>query len=135
MDVDPKILRLIPPDTSTTTTIIQMIKRPFIPPSESNEMTEPNQADIMSALAAGSFRSKPASNSSLYSEITDPSALTQEAEGSKTKTNARKIYCFREGCGSVILQKGAATYLESSSTIVRPSASNPMTSRLISVAK
>lgn len=80
--------------------------------------TEPNQADIMAAMAAGSFRSKPAANTSLYSDISDSSSLTQEAEGSKSKTNARKIYCFREGCGSVILQKGAAVYVESPSTIV-----------------
>jgi hypothetical protein len=77
--------------------------------------TEPSQADIMAAMQAGQFRSKAPSDTSLYSGI-DSSALTQEAEGSKT--NARKIYCFREGCGSVILQKGAATYVESPSTIV-----------------
>ena len=77
--------------------------------------TEPSQADIMAAMQAGQFRSKAPSNTSLYSDI-DSSALTQEAEGSKT--NARKIYCFREGCGSVILQKGAAAYVESPSTIV-----------------
>ena len=81
--------------------------------------SEPNQADIMAALQAGSFRSKPPASTTLYADIPDPvNALTQ-GEGS-SKTNSRKIYCFREGCGSVILQKGAATYLESSSTIVCP---------------
>ena len=73
----------------------------------------------MAALQAGSFRSKPPASTTLYADIPDPvSALTQ-GEGS-SKTNSREIYCFREGCGSVILQKGAATYLESSSTIVCP---------------
>jgi hypothetical protein len=89
--------------------------------------TEPNQADIMAAMQAGQFRSKAPSNTSLYADI-ESSALTQEAEGSKT--NARKIYCFREGCGSVILQKGAASYVESSSTIV--SMSLTMSIKLIS---
>lgn len=79
--------------------------------------TELSQADIMAAMSAGQFRSKPPSSTFLHSDI-DTSALTQEAEGSKT--NSRKIYCFREGCGSVVLQKGAALYVESSSTIVRP---------------
>jgi hypothetical protein len=79
--------------------------------------TEPSQADIMAALQAGSFRSKAPASSSLYADISDPVNSLTQGEGS-SKTNSRKIYCFREGCGSVILQKGAATYLESSSTIV-----------------
>ena len=104
--------------TSTTKTIILVVYSQIS--RLEHTMTEPSQADIMAAMQAGSFRSKPPSNTTLYSDISDTSSLTQEAEGSKSKTNARKIYCFREGCGSVILQKAAATYIESSSTIVSP---------------
>lgn len=89
--------------------------------------TEPSQADIMAAFQAGAYRSKAPAATSVLADINDPNpvgALTQpaegEAEGSKSKTNSRKIYCFREGCGSVILQKGAATYIESPANIVRP---------------
>jgi hypothetical protein len=89
--------------------------------------TEPSQADIMAAFQAGAFRSKVPAATSVLADIHDPNpvgALTRpaegEAEGSKSKTNSRKIYCFREGCGSVILQKGAATYIEAPANIVRP---------------
>jgi hypothetical protein len=85
--------------------------------------SEPSQADIMAAFQAGAFRSKAPTSTSVLADVRDPAnALTQsqsEAEGSKTKTNSRKIYCFRQGCGSVILSKGAATYVESPANIVR----------------
>lgn len=87
-------------------------------------MAGPSQADIMKALQAGAFRSKAPASTLLYADITNPidQLMRSEGEGSKskTKTNARKVYCFREGCGSVILSPGAADHVESPATIVSP---------------
>lgn len=81
------------------------------------EPSQAEQAEIFKALQAGSFRSKAPTSSSLYSSFTDPvNELTTGGEGSKT--NSRKVYCFREGCGSVVLSPKAATYIESSESIV-----------------
>ena len=83
------------------------------------EPTQAEQAEIMKALQAGSFRSKAPASTSLHSSFTDPvNELTTGGEGSKT--NSRKIYCFREGCGSVVLQPKAAVYVDSAETIVCP---------------
>jgi hypothetical protein len=102
--------------------VVMMVKRIHSIDNEydyTTMTTEPSQADIMAALQAGAFRSKPVATST-YADFSDPSALITTPEGStsNTKTNSRKIYCFREGCGSVILQPKASTYLESTSTIV-----------------
>lgn len=82
------------------------------------EPTQAEQAEIMKALQAGAFRSKAPASSSLHSSFDDPVNDLTNGEGSKT--NSRKVYCFREGCGSVILSPGAATYVESTETIVCP---------------
>lgn len=79
-------------------------------------MSEPSQAEIMKALQAGGFRSKAPASSSLYASFADPVDALTKGEGSKS--NSRKVYCFREGCGSVILSPGAAELVESPANIV-----------------
>lgn len=72
-------------------------------PQESNT-GEPSQAAIFSALQSSSFRPK-----AVPSTVTAADIGELGPSGSK---NARKIYCFRPECGSIILQKETAAVVD-----------------------
>ncbi|KAI9633239.1 Mss4-like protein [Dioszegia hungarica] len=79
-------------------------------------MTRPSQADIYAALAAqssSSFR-KPAAPTAPYSAFPDPSSELITPSGSgPSRVNCTRVYCPREGCGSLILMDRAGEVLES----------------------
>ncbi|WVR03047.1 hypothetical protein IAU60_000036 [Kwoniella sp. DSM 27419] len=78
-------------------------------------MSEPSQADIFAALQAqssGSFRRSPPATSPYSTFSQDPKGELATGEEGKACTNSRRLYCFREGCGSVILSEGVGEWLE-----------------------
>lgn len=76
-------------------------------------MSQPSQADVLSALQLQSSSSRKRPETKAYNEHADPANLF--ASGS----NAVKIHCFRQECGSVILSKGVAEVIEAPSGLVR----------------
>jgi len=85
-------------------------------------MAQPSQAEIFAALQAqGSSSSRPKAASTAYAEIQDP-----YADLTKDGISASRMYCPREGCGSLILLEGTAEWLLAESNLVsllRPIAS------------
>lgn len=78
-------------------------------------MSQPSQADILAALSSSSFRKAPQPTSP-YVEFRDPESELIEAGPSKV--NSRRVYCFREGCGSLILLEKAGAVTETDTSIV-----------------
>lgn len=89
-------------------------------------MAQPSQADVFAALSAqGSFR-KPAKPSAPFSAFSDPStelitSAGASAEAGSSRVNATRVYCPREGCGSLILLENAAKVVESQIEVVSQS--------------
>ena len=93
-------------------------------------MTQPSQADILAALQAQSGSRKVRPPTTLLSEHEkdggSPKDLLKGNPGeSSKKTNAGKIFCWREGCGCLILSPGVGEWLEDEPNIVRRS-SHPL---------
>ncbi|TYJ51953.1 hypothetical protein B9479_007442 [Cryptococcus floricola] len=79
-------------------------------------MTAPySQADILAALSAQSALPR---TTPTYPFSSFPTPLLQltnavpEDKPESPKTNGRKVYCPREGCGSVIMQAGVGNWLD-----------------------
>ncbi|WVQ64313.1 uncharacterized protein L199_002475 [Kwoniella botswanensis] len=83
-------------------------------------MTQPTQAEIFAALSAQSSSSfnrsqPPTSTYQSFEQDQNQDPVTQltiaESENGK-KANSRRIYCPRDGCGSVILLDGVGEWID-----------------------
>ncbi|RSH83994.1 hypothetical protein EHS25_005239 [Saitozyma podzolica] len=68
-----------------------------------SDPTQPSQADILAALASGSFRPKQPPQTVTYSELGPEASSSLVSSSSGSKRNAGRVYCFRQGCGSLII--------------------------------
>lgn len=82
---------------------------------------QPSQAQILAALQSGSFRPKNPPKTVAAADLSRDDLVSSNAAGQEAgpSTNARRIYCFREGCGSVILEQGAASWVDLDTEVVR----------------
>lgn len=82
-------------------------------------MSQPSQADIFAALQSQSSSStfKPRPTTSFFSDHPDHlSSLTNPS--SSEPTNKTKIYCFREGCGSLLLLPDVGEWIVAEGNVV-----------------
>lgn len=79
-------------------------------------MMQTSQGDVLAALQFPSA-SRPPPPASLFSEHHDPPSALTSASSSR-KTNSTRIYCWREGCGSLILLPGVGEWVVSEGGVV-----------------
>ena len=84
-------------------------------------MTQPSQADIYAALASQSSFRKPAPPTAAYDTFSDPATQLIESGPSGSRVNKTRVYCPREGCGSLILLEKAGEVVQTGQNIVCPS--------------
>jgi len=90
------------------------------------KMTQPSQADVLAALQAqsSSSRKRPSTSSYAdhadpYTSLTTPSTSAPSATASSSRLNATRLYCPREGCGSLILLEQTGEWLTAEADAVR----------------
>lgn len=83
-------------------------------------MTQPSQADIYAALASQSSFRKPTPSTATYDSFSDPATQLIESGPSGSRVNKTRVYCPREGCGSLILLEKAGEVVETDENIVCP---------------
>lgn len=81
---------------------------------------QPSQADIYAALAAQSSFRKPAAPTSAFTSFSDPSTELISSASSSSRVNSRRVYCPREGCGSLLLLEKAGEVVEAPVDVVSP---------------
>lgn len=93
---------------------------------------QPSQADILAALSSqSSFRKRQPLQTAPFASFAGPlTELVTGGGGSQTadaaderhagpsRYNARKVYCFRESCGSLILMDGVGEVVETAEAVV-----------------
>jgi hypothetical protein len=83
-----------------------------------SDPTQPSQADIFAALASGSFRPKQPPQTVTYSELGSDASSSLVSSSSGSKRNAGRVYCFREGCGSLIILPETGELVETDVPVV-----------------
>ena len=83
-------------------------------------MPDPSQADILAALSAqSSTRKRP--QAVAYDSLTEAELITRNTDGGAgagPSRNARKVYCFREGCACLVLLSGMGEVVETEVAMV-----------------
>lgn len=83
-----------------------------------SDPTQPSQADILAALASGSFRPKQPPQTVTYSELGPEASSSLVSSSSGSKRNAGRVYCFRQGCGSLIILPETGELVETDVPVV-----------------